>query len=163
MTAVSNASPLINLARIGQLDLLRRLRGNILIPEAVRYEVVEKGAGQPGAREVATADWISVRTVSNTALVHALQQELDQGEAEAIVLAIEVSAEWLLMDERIGRDVARHMGVHPIGVVGLLVEAKQRGLIAMVRPILDALRDQAGFRLSEELYRRVLRDVQETG
>jgi len=89
MTIVSNASPLIALVRIGQLDLLRQLYSEIIIPEAVWHEVVVEGADQPGAEVVSSASWIVRRTVTNRALVHGLQQELDAGEAEAIALAVE--------------------------------------------------------------------------
>lgn len=65
MNVVSDASPLINLARIGELDLLHRLYGDLLIPDAVWREVVIKGAGQPGAEEVRAASWIKTRDVVN--------------------------------------------------------------------------------------------------
>lgn len=84
MSVVSNASPLINLVRIGQLDLLAQLYGELVVPEAVWHEVVLEGGGQPGAKEVETASWVEVRSVANHELVRALQQELDAGEAEAI-------------------------------------------------------------------------------
>jgi predicted nucleic acid-binding protein len=79
MKIVSNASPLINLARIGQLDLLQRLYGELTVPEAVWREVVLEGAGQPGAKEVETASWIRVQPAANRDLVRALRQELDAG------------------------------------------------------------------------------------
>jgi predicted nucleic acid-binding protein len=161
MTVVSNASPLINLARIGQLDLLAKVYGGVLIPEAVRREVVEEGAGQPGAHEVDVAEWIQTQTVTDQRLVRALGQDLDSGEAEAIVLALETDADLLLMDERLGRDAARHLGVTVTGLIGLLVEAKHRGLTSAIKPSLDALRDQAGFRIRQGLYDQVLQDAGE--
>lgn len=82
MRIVSNASPLINLARIGKLDLLRELYGKLLIPEAAWREVVVDGAGQPGADEVEGAVWIERRVAKNKQLVQALLQELDAGESE---------------------------------------------------------------------------------
>jgi predicted nucleic acid-binding protein len=158
MNVVSNASPLIALVRIGQLDLLRQLYSTIIIPEAVWHEVVVEGADQPGAEAVSSASWIVRRTVTNRPLVHALRQELDAGEAEAIVLAMEIGNTLLLMDERLGRDTARHFGIRYTGIVGVLIEAKHKGFIQAVQPYLDTLRDLAGFRVSEALYRRVLQD-----
>jgi len=155
---VANASPLINLARIGRLDLLRKLYGELLIPEAVWQETVIAGAGEPGADQIRDAPWIKVLEVANRALVAALRQDLDAGEAEAIALALETQANFLLMDERIGRETALHLGVGRMGLIGVLVEAKNRGLVDLVRPFLDALRDTAGFRVSDMLYARVLRD-----
>jgi predicted nucleic acid-binding protein len=155
---VSNSSPLINLSRIGILDLLTQLYGELTIPEAVWLEVVIHGAGLPGADEVKNAAWIKKKAVSNIQLVAALQQELDAGEAEAVALALEAGADALLMDERLGRETARHLGVRCIGLIGVLVEAKQKGIIAAVKYHLDALRDIAGFRISDDLYARVLHD-----
>lgn len=161
MTIVSNASPLIALARVGQLELLRQLYNDILIPEAVWREVVEEGADQPGAEAVTSASWVVQRTVTNRPLVQALQQELDAGEAEAIALAIEVDSALLLMDERLGRDTARHFGIRYTGVLGVLIEAKHKGLVQAIKPLMDALRDLAGFHVSETLYQRVLLDTGE--
>lgn len=158
MMVVSNASPLINLARIGKLDLLRELYGEITIPEAVWKEVVIEGNSQPGAEEVKTAAWIKRQIAANRQLVQALRQELDAGEAEAIVLALESEAVLLLMDERLGRESASHLGLRCIGLVGVVVEAKHLGLLPAVKQNLDALRQSAGFRVSEALYTRVLRD-----
>jgi len=162
MTIISNASPLIALVRIGQLDLLRQLYSEIIIPEAVWREVVVEGADQPGAEAVSSASWIVRRTVTNRALVHGLQQELDAGEAEAIALAVEMNDALLLMDERLGRDTARHFGIRYTGVVGVLIEAKHQGFVRAIQPHLDALRDLAGFRVSEALYQRILQDEGES-
>ena len=161
MSVVSNASPLINLARIGQFGLLQEVYGQIVIPEAVRNEVINEGAGQPGAAELEQAEWIETRPVSNALLVQALRQDLDEGEAEAIVLALEVKADLLRMDERLGREVARHLGVAVTGLIGLCLEAKHKGIIVAVKPLLDMLRDQAGFRINPLLYEKVLADAGE--
>jgi hypothetical protein len=82
MSVVSNSSPLINMARIGKLGLLRQLYGELFIPEAVWHEVVVKGAGEPGADEVKAATWIKIQSITNTTLAHALQQEFDAGEKD---------------------------------------------------------------------------------
>ncbi len=158
MILVSNASPLIALARIGQLDLLRQLYNDLMIPEAVWREVVVEGANQPGAEAVSSAAWIVAHAVTNRPLVQALRQELDAGEAEAIALAMERGTALLLMDERLGRDTARHLGIPYTGVLGVLVEAKHKGLVPAIKPLMDALRDLADFRISEALYQRVLQD-----
>lgn len=86
MKVVSNASPLINLAAIGELDLLRRLYGRVSVPAAVWGEVVRRGAGKPGSRAVRRASWVRVETVRDRALVEMLLEDLDLGEADSIVL-----------------------------------------------------------------------------
>ena len=126
MIVVSNASPLVGLASIRQFDLLKQLYGKVHIPEAVWQEVVVDGAGQPGSTEVENAKWIKRYQVADTRLVHSLLQYLDEGESESIALAVELEAELLVIDERLGRDTARHFGLNFTGLIGLLVEAKQR-------------------------------------
>lgn len=126
MTIVSNTSPIINLAAIGELDLLRDLYGSIMIPPAVYHEIVVVGTGQPGAAEVRASSWISVRAPADMVLVAQLSNELDSGEAEAITLAIELGADQLLIDERLGRNVAARLGVPVIGLLGIFVAGQAK-------------------------------------
>ena len=156
MIVVCNATPIIALAAVGQLDLLRAVYGEILIPDDVFHEVAVAGAGEPGAHEVTEAGWIKRQTVHNAALVNALGLELDLGEAEAIALAVEQSAGLILLDERRGRHAAARLGLTVAGTLGVLIAAKDRGLLALVRPVLDALRMQAGFWIGDELHGAVL-------
>jgi predicted nucleic acid-binding protein len=153
---VSDASPLIALAAVQQLDLLRILYGEILLPSAVYDEVTNIRPAAPGANEVRNADWIYIRHVENRTLVDALSLDLDVGEAEALSLAVEADADLLLMDERRGRIAAARLGRRVIGVLGVVAEAKATGLVPAVRPILDALAQQAGFHISAALRDRVL-------
>ena len=161
MIVVSNTSPIINLAALGRLDLLQQLYGRVVIPRAVYHEITVVGAGQPGAMEVQTLEWIESREVIDRALVTALQAELDEGEAEAIALAIQLKAHLLLLDERRGRAVASRLGLRFIGLLGVLIEAKHKGYISRVKPLLDDLMAKAGFWVSHQLYARVLREVGE--
>jgi hypothetical protein len=156
MIVVTNTSPIINLAAVGQLGLLRQLYGQIVIPQAVYAEIVGRGAGQPGADEVAASDWIRTRQVVNRTAVAALQLELDDGEAEAIALAVEASADLLLMDEALGRAIAARFGLRFIGLLGCLVKAKNKELVSAVRPIVDDLIEKASFWIGRPLYERVL-------
>ena len=152
---VSNTSPLTNLAAIGQFDLLRQLYGGLLIAEAVWAELNADGRAWPGREEVAGATWIARRAVANRPLVTALRERLDPGEAETIALAVECRPPFVLMDEKEGRHAAQRFGLKTVGVVGVLLEAKSRGLIAEVGPLLERLRQDAGFYLSD----RVIRDA----
>jgi uncharacterized protein len=153
---VSNTSPITNLAAIGQLDMLRQLYAKILIPQAVYGELTFGDGSQPGGQEVQTLAWIETRQVADRVLVTALHLELDPGEAEAIALAVEVKADLLLLDERRGRMVASRLGLHVVGLLGVLSEAKQQGCLSAVKPILEDLVTTAGFWVSPRLYARVL-------
>jgi predicted nucleic acid-binding protein len=125
---VGNTSPLTNLAAVGQLDLLRQLYGKVLIPQAVYGELTGSSGGQPGAIEMQPLEWIETRPGANRALVTALQMELDAGEAEAIVLAKELAADLLLLDERRGRAVVARLDLRFVGLLGVLIEAKKLSL-----------------------------------
>jgi uncharacterized protein len=106
-------------------------------------------------------DWIMSRDVGNPNLATALQGKLDHGEAEAIALALELQADLLLMDERLGRIEAARFGLRFIGTLGVLIEAKARGHLQEIKPVLDELRTNAGFRMSEALRARVLQEAGE--
>ena len=154
MIVVSDASPITNLAAIGQLDLLRQIYHQAIIPEAVFRELTAEGGQHPGAI-VQQLDWIQTRTVSNRAVVIALQVEVDLGEAEAIALAQELAADFLLIDEHLGRVIAARLGIRILGLLGVLIEGKRRGLIREIKPLADALMNR-GFRIGKDLYERVL-------
>ena len=155
MIVVADASPLIAMARIGRLDLLRSVFGRLLVPGAVWREVVEGGGDKAGAADVAAADWIERRAVVDSSLVNLLRHDLGAGEAEAIVLAREAKADFVLMDERLGRSAAHTLGLKVVGVVGVLIEARARGLITDANEIMDQLHQQAGFWISAELRKLV--------
>jgi len=152
---VSNSGPLINLARIGRLDLLWSLYTTLMIPPAVHHEVVVRGGGQPGSDEVAQAGWITTRSVTDTLAVAGLATMLDQGEAEAIVLAKELSAAELFVDERLGRRIAQTLGLPIKGTLGIVVRAKHRGLVPSVRGELDNL-IRHGMWISARVYNATL-------
>ena len=162
MIVVSNTSPLTNLAAIGMFELLHRMYGKVTIAEAVWEELNFSGKAWPGSLEVEKADWITKLEVNDRNLILALQGDLDKGEAESISLALELNADLLLLDEHEGRRAARRLGLTVIGVVGVLMAAKERGEIEQIRTCLDALRQKAGFYLNESLYRDILIKASET-
>lgn len=123
MIVVSDASPLAALSYIRQIDLLPQLHGRVLAPEAVWQELLA-GRQHPGRNAVIQATWIEQRAVQNQQLVLSLQKDLDRGEAEAIALALETEADLLIIDERLGRRTAQHLGLNIIGVIGVLIDAK---------------------------------------
>jgi len=158
---VSNTSPIINLAAIGKLDLLEKHFGKIIIPRAVYDEITIKGRGEPGDREVRTANWIEVRELKDIPILTILRRELDEGEAASIALALELKADLLLIDETDARITASKLGLRYIGLLGVLVRAKRKGCIKKVKPVMDSLKEQAGFWINEELYQYILDTVGE--
>lgn len=161
MIVVSNTSPIINLAAIDKLDLLKKLYGKVIIPGAVYHEIAVAGQGQPGDHEVRTFEWIEVIDIKDTTLLTALKTELHAGEAEAIVLAIEQNSDLLLIDERRARDIASKFGLRCIGLLGILVQAKQESFIPKVKPLMDSLMSRAGFWISNKLYQYILKTARE--
>ncbi len=157
MIVVSDSSPLISLASVGRLDLLRQLFTTVMMPEAVWRETVEQGEGRAGAAEIASLDWIQTAAPANYALLSTLQQSLGAGEAQAIALAVELRADLLLMDERRGRSAAAAHGLTVTGLVGVLLESKRAGLLPAVKPVLDELTARGSMWLSQPLYHHALR------
>lgn len=155
MKVVVDSSPLIALARIGRLGLLREMFGEVVVPSAVWSEVVVAGLDKAGAREVIASGWIRQQDVVDQSAVHGLRRDLGAGEAEAIVLACELPADLLVMDEELGRSTARGLGVKVVGLVGVLVEARTRGLLPEAASIAEALHRKVGFWLSADLRRLI--------
>lgn len=141
---IADSSCLIALARSGQLDVLRALFGHIAIPGAVYDEVVTQGAGRPGSDEVAQAEWIITRQVQDHLAVQALRLTLGRGESEAMVLAAESAARFLILDDWRARQSAIGIGLPVIGTLSILQRASEKGLIAGLESSLEKLR-QAGF------------------
>ncbi len=161
MIVVSNTSPILYLSSINHLNLLHQLYGEILIPLAVFNEITDIGNTDESAKIVPTLSWIKTQIVNNQPLVNQLKIELDKGESEAIALALELKANRLIIDERLGRKIATQSGLSIIGVLGILIAAKQRKLIESVKPLLDSLIQETGFWIEEKLYKEVLHNVVE--
>ena len=159
MKIIADTGPLLSFARAGRLDLLREVVSEVIIPEAVYEEIVVQGAGRPGAHEVQRASWIIRDRVQDRSFVDALPGKLHQGEREALALAKERGGV-LLVDEYAVRQEATRLGIDHIGSLRLLKEAKARGLISAIKPILDEL-IAAGMYISETLYEAFLDDVGE--
>jgi len=143
---VADASCLIHLDRIGQLGLLERLFGEVVVPPAVAREVEPAGLELPA--------WVHVQALAAPVPPVAAARTLGAGETEAIALARELGAR-IILDDLAARRLARELRLELVGTAALLYMAKARGLVPAVRPLLDALL-ATGFRLSPAIYREVL-------
>jgi predicted nucleic acid-binding protein len=161
MIVVSDTSALSNLALVDQIWLLEAIYQTVIIPDVVAHELA--AASNPTISAILQLDWIQTQSLTNPQLANQLQQDrgLDAGEANAIALALDLQADDLLIDERLGRQEAIRLGLSIIGILGILLVAKQRSLIPQVQPVMDALINQAGFRVSPQLYQRILALAQE--
>lgn len=157
MIVVSNASPLIDLAIIKRFDLLQEVFGKIYIPEAVYREIAIEGKGKVGAKEVEAGlnKWIEKKKAEDTMAIQALVTNLGDGEAESIVLGLELNADILLINEKKARKIAKFMGLRVMGTIGLLKLVKRRGITIDLKVAIDTLKKK-GFRISGELYQEVV-------
>jgi predicted nucleic acid-binding protein len=144
---VSNSSPLIALAAIGQLDLLPALFGPIAIPDAVGVEIKPSIPLSP--------EWLQLRPLSGPIAAAVVRPSLGAGEREAISLGLELRAERVILDDRPARRAAQSLGLNVIGVLGILLRAKRHALLPSIRPSLDALIADAFF-ISPRLYDELL-------
>ena len=160
MKVVSDSTILIGLAKIGRLELLEKIYGEIFIPNAVFTEVVSRGKGRPGVKEVGSAKWVRKKTVRDSRTVEMFVAELGIGEAEVLVLGKEINADWFLLDDPKARNMAMSAGFHLIGLAGVLLLAKQLGLIPSLRPLLDEL-ESKNFRLGAKVRKEILRKANE--
>lgn len=163
MPTVSNTSPLLNLAIIGELELIRAQFHSVLVPPAVVDEFRLK-TERPGTSTLARAlndGWIEPKEPSDAALIRTLWQDIDRGEAEAIALAAEVEANRVLIDEREARRRARNLGLQVTGVLGILLQAAQEGSLDSLGDILDRLEDEAGFWIAPALRHQIMNELGE--
>jgi hypothetical protein len=154
MIVVSDTSCVSNLLTVGHSHLLNELFGEVIIPPAAGRELLRFHSVLPA--------FLKCVAPGDAALVSRLVAEIDIGEAEAICVARELHADRLLVDEKHGRAVAVREGLAIIGIVGILVLAKERSLVPAVRPLLFRLENEAGFRLSQAVKAAALDAVRET-
>ncbi len=158
MIVVSDTSPIIGLIRIRQINLLHELFNEVVMPMAVYDELKLARFDANETKTLMEFKWLVVKKVSGTTDEN---NELDKGELEAILLAKELKADILLIDETAGRRAAQSEGLRIVGVIGLLIMAKQKGLVLKVKPLLDELMAKSDFWISERLYQTVLTEADE--
>jgi len=157
LPVVADAGPLIGLARVGLLHLLLRLYGKVLIPVQV-FEELQTSEDRPGARSLRAAieeGWLEPIPLAKGEELEFLGIALGAGEAGVILLSEQLPCRFLLLDERRGRSVVKKRGLRVVGTGGVLLAAKEQGLIDRVSDALDQLAAR-GYRLSSELRERIL-------
>lgn len=156
MIVISDTSPIRALSHLRLIELLRELFQEVLIPPAVELELASPPSGI-ALVDVAQWDFIRVEAPADRVRVDEFARSLDPGESEALALAVERSADAVLIDERAGRNKARNVGLVVIGTLGILVRVKQKKLLDRVEPLLDRLQDELGFFVSNQLRDEILK------
>jgi predicted nucleic acid-binding protein len=158
VVVVSNTSPLVNLAAIGQADLLGVLYGEIIVPPAVQKEFATLRQREPRFASAVLPACVRVQPLSVSAALHGatLALLLDDGEAETLALAIDLRADLVLVDERAGNRIAHRLNLRPQGLIGVLIEGKATGHLPAVAPLLDRLEHEARFWLSPGIRAKAL-------
>ena len=159
MIVVSDTTPLISLLKINRLDLLKKLFGDVLIPQAVFDELTDDDRFRLEADQIREKKFIVVKPVNNPESTNILKRAtgLDQGESEAIVLTDELKADLLLMDEAKGRNVSAQMGLRIMGTIGILMAAYEEDELSSdeVRECIAGLQ-HAGRHIGQRHYQMLL-------
>ena len=155
---VSNTTPIISLLKLNRLKLLQKLYTQIYIPTAV-FNEIEAGKTKGYYKDLSKIDWIDISEIKDKQAVKYFL-DLDAGEAEAIVLATEIDADLIILDEKLGRFHAKHADLKVTGTIGVLIKAKSEGFIEYLKPLLDELTDKDVW-ISEKLKREILKTVGE--
>jgi hypothetical protein len=158
---VSNTSPLRALISVGQIELLKQLFGKIFIPNAVKEELLRIKKLNTDIQSHLKNEWIEIKQINDQNKLEELKNHLDSGESEAILLAKELNCNLLLMDENKGRKIAKTLDLEVLGLVGILILAKDKGYLAEIKPLIDRLREEFGFWISDSFYLKILRTIKE--
>ena len=157
MIVVSNTTPIISLSSIGYLNILQKLFDKVIIAEAVYHEI--KAKQQYGYLEIEN-DFIEVQTIQGQLYKDFLLTELDSGEAETIILAKELNADFVIIDENLGYRIANNAGLTTIRTLSILLRAKEKGYIKQLKPLLDEMMIKGRW-YSQSVYNAVLKQAGE--
>lgn len=158
LKVVSNTTPIISLLKLSKLELLESLYKEVLVPYAV-YQEIEAGKKKAYYQDLSKINWIKIVEIQDKkALKYFL--DLDLGEAEAIVLANEVGADLIILDEKLGRFHAKHSELKVTGTIGILLKAKSNGLIKSIKPLLQELTEKDVW-ISDRLINEILQKANE--
>lgn len=161
---IPDSSTLLHLAEITRFYLIRSYYPPLIIPRAVLKEIIESGKNMHGSQEITTGierGDIMVHEIINTRLSLSLQNEIHPGEAEVIVLALELDRSILLLDDHDARIVASRLSLKYTGVLGILIRAKLDGKISSLRTEIEGLRNHGKFWISDQVLHKALKYVGE--
>ena len=128
----------------------------MLIPSAVFQEIERKNTKFKGIDKLLTFDFIEVHTIHNKAFAETLKLDIDDGEAEAIVLAKELDIKMVLMDELSARKICKYHQINVLGSIGCLILAKEKGLITQIKPYIDGFKEKGNFWIKDNLYKSII-------
>jgi predicted nucleic acid-binding protein len=152
---ISNTSPLFYLHQIQQLDLLRQIYGQVIVPPAVVAELKAGAAKGERVPEPENFNWLEISAVPAQTVIKSIP-DLGGGEAEVIELAISLPGSLVIIDDQLGRQIAQAHGLRFTGTLGVLIKAKRSGLVPLLRPLLGHLQT-AGMWLSPRIILETLR------
>lgn len=161
MIVVSDTSPIRALIAINKIEILFKLFSEVYIPKAVEIELLRIEYLKAEIALFLNQQWVIVKDVEHNRQYQAIRNILDEGESEAIALALELKADLLLIDESKGRQIAKEKSLKPFGLIGVLLKAKKENHLLSVKPELDKLIQEHGFWLGEELYKVILKTAGE--
>ncbi len=156
---VVNSTPLIVLCGIGQLELLKKLYGEIYIPKAVYREITVK-KDSVCAQVENEASWIHVVEITDSGEKKMYRAKLHDGEVEVMILAQEQKTDLVILDDNAAKKTAKYLGLTVTGTLGVLLKAQREGLIQEVKPLLSKMR-RNGFYISNAVERFVLEQAHE--
>ena len=136
---IVNSTPLIALAGINQLDILRKVYGNITIPKAVYEEINAKPDSKCAKQLIDALDWIRIEKIANTEAKTYYKTQLHDGEVEVMILAKEQNADLVVIDDNNAKKHAKYLGLIVTGTLGVLMKAKTFGYISELKPLLEQM------------------------
>ncbi len=157
MIVVSDTSPVRALIAINKVEILQKLFSQVFIPKAVETELLRIESLKKEIALFLSRQWVIVKNVNHDKEYESIRIVLDEGESEAIALAISLHADLLLIDESKGRQIAKEKALKPLGLIGVLLKAKKENHLSLIKPELDKLMNEHGFWIDEELYSVVLK------
>lgn len=152
---VSNSTPLIALEKIGKLDLLKSIYGEITIPYAVYEEVILESKLKDSNDFIKESGFINIMQIKNEEAKKLFVTSLHKGEVEVMILAMEIGADICIIDDLLARKYAKYYNLNITGTIGVILKAKELSIISQVTPIINALID-SGIYIDTKLYNKVL-------